>query len=202
VSFRPENSFCLAPHSLDKEDRSYNDVHPLEATAEILDAAERLPCGATLLVPEVEWDEYESVFEGLAEGPGLRVTYDRGKLEIVSPLPEHEEYARLIEDLVTSACQVSRVKIEKQGAATWKRRSKSKGVEGDASYYIQNAERIIGKRKIDLESDPPPDIILEIDVTHVSLSRFPIYAAPGVPEILDSLPALFGKRFERSYTTQ
>lgn len=155
----------------------------LAGTAEILDAAEHLPSGASLIVPQVAWDDYERLLEELAERPGLRVSYDCGRLEIMSPLPEHGEYGSLIEDLVTAACQAFRLKLEKRSNATWKRRSKSKGVEGDASYYIQNAERIIGKRKIDLESDPPPDIIVEIDVTNPSLNKLPVYAALGVSEI-------------------
>ena len=57
------------------------------------------------------------------------------------------------------------------------------GAEPDACYYVRSADRIIGKRTIDLESDPPPDVVVEIDVTNESLSKFPIYAALSVPEI-------------------
>lgn len=60
---------------------------------------------------------------------------------------------------------------------------KAKGAEPDTSFYVQNAARIIGKRQIDLESDPPPDVVVEIDVSNTSSSKFPIYAALGVPEI-------------------
>jgi Uma2 family endonuclease len=56
-------------------------------------------------------------------------------------------------------------------------------VEPDCCYYVQNAPRIIGRRKIDLESDPPPDIVVEIDTTSNSLRKFSIYAALAVPEI-------------------
>ena len=40
-----------------------------------------------------------------------------------------------------------------------------------------------GKTEIDLRRDPPPDLALEIDVTHSSLDRLAIYAALGVPEV-------------------
>jgi Uma2 family endonuclease len=75
------------------------------------------------------------------------------------------------------------LKLEKRGKATWKRRQLARGVEPDACYYVANADRIIGKRKIDLEADPPPDIMLEIDLTSDSLSKFPLYAALSVPEV-------------------
>jgi Uma2 family endonuclease len=48
---------------------------------------------------------------------------------------------------------------------------------------MQNAARIIGKRSLDFNTDPPPDIVVEIDLTNASQSKFPIYAALGVPEI-------------------
>ena len=45
------------------------------------------------------------------------------------------------------------------------------------------AHRVIGKPQIDLKTDPPPDVVVEVDKSHQSLSKFPIYATFGVPEI-------------------
>ena len=75
------------------------------------------------------------------------------------------------------------LKLEGRGSATWKRPSLARGVEPGSCYYVASADRIIGKRRIDLESDPPPDIAVEIDVTNESVSKFSIYAALAVPEI-------------------
>jgi Uma2 family endonuclease len=155
----------------------------LPATNEILDAAEHLPAGTTLVVPEVAWDDYERLLEGLAERPRLRVSYDSGVVEIVSPLPEHEEYARFFDDLVRAYANIYDMELEKRGQATWKRKALRKGAEADACYYVRSAERIIGKRIIDLESDPPPDIVVEIDTTRKPHPKSPIYAALSVPEI-------------------
>lgn len=155
----------------------------LQTESEILEAAEHLPDGATLIVPQVSWDNYERLLEDLDGRSRFRVSYNCGRLEIVTQLPEHGEYERFIEDLTRAACEVFRLKLEKRGGATWKRRSLLKGAEGDASYYIENAKRVIGKRDINLESDPPPDIVLEVDLTSNSLRKFAIYAALRVPEI-------------------
>ena len=73
--------------------------------------------------------------------------------------------------------------MEKLGSATWKRQRIQKGVEPDACFYVANAGRIIGKREIDLESDPPPDIAVEIDTTNSSRDKLSIYAALRIPEI-------------------
>jgi Uma2 family endonuclease len=152
-------------------------------SAEYVEAIEHLPPGATLVFRQVTWDQYEELLEGLADRPGLRVSYDEGKLEIVSLLPEHEEYKDSLYTFVRAFTEEYGITLETRGSATWKRRKLRKGTEPDACFYIANAEKIIGRRKIDLEFDPPPDIAVEIDTTHESLSKFPIYAALCVPEI-------------------
>src|SRR5438105_4971697 len=152
-------------------------------TTPYLEAIEHLPGGATLVIHQVSWDDYERLLQDLFDRPHLRISYDRGKLEIMSPSPEHEEYAEFIDDLVLLFSETLDVKLEKRGKTTWKNRRLAKGVEPDACYYVANADRIIGKREIDLDSDPPPDIVVEIDITNESLSKFPIYAALGIPEI-------------------
>jgi Uma2 family endonuclease len=152
-------------------------------SSEILDVTARLPSGATLVIPHVRWEDYERLLEGLAERPRLRVSYDCGRLEIVSPSGEHEETTRFIDRMVYAFAEIFGQEVEPRGSATWKSLALRKGVEGGCCYYVQNAERIIGKRDIDLESDPPPDIVVEVDITGNSLNKFPIYAALGVPEI-------------------
>jgi len=148
-----------------------------------LAAIEHLPDGATLVVHQFSWDDYERLLEELRERPHLRVSYDQGKLEVMSPLPEHEEYARFIDALVRVFADTFDLKLQNYGAATWKRQRLARGVEPDACYYVTNAERVIGKRKFDLEFDPAPDIVVEIDITNESLNKFPIYAALSVSEI-------------------
>ena len=69
-------------------------------TVDCLEAIEHLPEGATLVIQQFTWNDYERLLEHLRDRPHLRVSYDQGRLEIRSPLPEHEEYARFIDDLV------------------------------------------------------------------------------------------------------
>lgn len=152
-------------------------------TTDYLDAIAHLPAGATLRLPDIGWDEYEELLLELMNRPGLRVSYDTGRVEIMSPLPEHEEYKEFILRLVQVLSEIINVVLETRGSATYKRRRGAKGVEPDTSFYVQNATRIIGQRTIDLEIDPPPDVAVEIDTTNEPLSKVPIYAALGVPEI-------------------
>ena len=153
-----------------------------ERINEIVEVSEHLPNGASVVVHQLDWDDYERVLENLVERPGLRVSYDSGRLEIVSPLSRHGRYARLIGDLVVVFCDVFHISLEAFSTVTWRRKALLKGIEPDASFYIQNAKGIVGK-DIDLESDPPPDIVVEIDITSRSLHKLPIYAALGIPEV-------------------
>lgn len=167
-----------------------------------LDAIGHLPSGASLLLPRVSWDEYERLQEDLGDSHDLRIFYDEGKVEVMSILAEHEEYADLIQALIRELTRALGWKLETRGSATLKRQMKARGAEPDGSCYIQNAERIIGKRRLDLNTDPPPDLVIEIDLTSESTGKFPIYAALGVPEIwrYDSGEVFFYRLENQSYT--
>ena len=151
--------------------------------SEVLAATERLPDEAILVVHGFEWDEYERLLDDLRDSRQLRVSYDSGRLRIVSISPEHEEYATAIEGLILAFCDEAGITAEARGCATWRRETLARGVEADACYYVQNAHRIIGKRQIDLADDPPPDLVVEIDLSTEARHKFPIYGALGVSEV-------------------
>ena len=152
-------------------------------TPDYLGVIDHLPRGASLKLDYVDWAKYERLLDEVKERPGLRISYDSGRLRVVSPLPEHEEYKGLIHDLAVVLAEELDLKLETRGSATYKRQRDSKGAEPDESFYVKTAEAIIGKRHIDLTVDPPPDIVVEIDSTNESLWKFSIYAALGVSEI-------------------
>jgi Uma2 family endonuclease len=58
----------------------------------------------------------------------------------------------------------------------------NKGAEPDSYFYIQNSDRIQGNR-IDITIDPPPDLVIEVDITNSSTRSFPVYQQLGIPEI-------------------
>lgn len=152
-------------------------------TSDYLEAIEHLPDGAMLRLEDIGWDEYEQLLEELTEWPGVRISYDHGRVEIISPLPEHGEYKDFIYSMVRILAEEMNLNLESRGSTTFKRRGALQGAEPDASFYVKNAAAIVGKHRIDLSIDPPPDVVVEIDNTSESLSKLPIYAALGVPEI-------------------
>jgi len=147
------------------------------------DAIAHLPVGGTLILNDVPWGEYEQLVADLGDSAGVRVSYDQGRLEIMSPSSKHEKFALLITLLVWTAAEEIDVVIEGLGTTTYKQEWLAKGVEPDGCFYVSNAEAIIGKERIDLRIDPPPDIVVEIDISYESTRKLAIYAGMGVPEV-------------------
>ncbi len=136
-----------------------------------------------VVLSNIGWETYERLLADQADSSAPRFAYDRGVLEIVSPLPEHERYNRTIAALIESVAEEMGLDIENLGSTTFKREDLERGFEPDSCFYIQHEAAVRGKNALDLHTDPPPDLVIEIDITHPSLDKFPIYAALGAPEV-------------------
>ena len=136
-----------------------------------------------LLVDNVDWRTYTRLLHIFAERPGYRLTYDRGRLEIMSPLPEHEIDAEFLGRMAITLTEELGLTIMSGGSTTLRRRRRRRGLEPDHCYWIANEPAMRGKRTLDLHIDPPPNLAIEVDVTSSSLDRMSIYAALGVPEV-------------------
>ena len=119
----------------------------------------------------------------LNDSSAPRLTYDRGTLEIMSPSSEHERYNRTIARIVEELAVEMNLDFDALGSTTFRREDLDRGFEPDSCFYIQNVTSIRRKKRIDLAVDPPPDLIVEIDITSTSLDRFSIYAEVGVIEV-------------------
>lgn len=131
----------------------------------------------------VSWTTYRALTRDLELESGKRLTYDRGTLEIMAPLPLHERHKSRLSRMVEVATEETETEIASLGSTTWQREDLQKGLEPDACFYIQNEGAIRGKDEIDLTQDPPPDLAIEVNHTSSSLDRLGIYAALGVPEV-------------------
>jgi Uma2 family endonuclease len=136
-----------------------------------------------VIVRFVSWTTYEHLLADLSNQSSPRLTYDRGMLEIMCPLPEHEEWNRTIALLVEVLAEEMRIDVRNFGSTTFRRADLARGFEPDSCFYIQHEADISGKSTIDLTVDPPPDLVIAVDITSGSLDKFPIYAQVGVPEV-------------------
>ncbi len=139
---------------------------------------------ARIILQDVSWRTYESLLADYDGRPGMRLNYDRGVLEILSPISEeHELYNRLLAFLAETVAEATGLEYRSSGAATFKREDLQRGLEPDSCYYLQNEPRVRGNLHLDLTVDPPPDLAIEVDITHTSLEKLGLYAAMGVPEV-------------------
>ncbi len=135
------------------------------------------------VLSHVSWATYESLLADYADTRSPRFTYSEGMLEIMSPTSEHEEINLTLAMIADIVAEEQEVEFRSLGSTTFRRRDLKKGTEPDSCFYIQNVERIRGKKEIDLKIDPPPDLVIEVEITNPAVPKLPIYARLGVPEI-------------------
>ncbi len=140
-----------------------------------------VPPGRRVLIEHVSWPEFAEIVEELGDHRGTRVAYSQGTLEIVSPLPEHEKAKVVISDLIKVLLDELDMPWESLGSTTFRREEMVAGIEPDDCFYIQHQDMMMGKDRIDLTVDPPPDLVIEVDVT--STTALQAYTALQVPEI-------------------
>jgi Uma2 family endonuclease len=135
------------------------------------------------ILHDVDWKTYERLLRVFAERPSIRLTYDRGVLEIMSPLQKHEGSAYLLGRFVDTLTEELGLTVKAGRSTTFRRRRQRRGLEADNSYWIASEPLVRGKESIDLRVDPPPDLAIEVDVTRSSLNRMGIYAVLRVSEV-------------------
>jgi len=131
----------------------------------------------------VTWATFERLLADRGDSAGVRLVYDQGTVELTMPSPEHEWFKATLTQIVDAiACARDR-HYENLASTTFTREDLGRGFEPDACFYIQHADAVRTLRRLNLTLDPPPDLVLEIDLTSPSLNKLPLYAALGVPEV-------------------
>jgi Uma2 family endonuclease len=141
------------------------------------------PTSQRVTLENISWHTYETILTEIGNNRHIRLAYDQGKLEIMTPLMPHEYNNRLLEHLVFTLAEELNLNLKSTGSITCKREGIIKGVEPDSSFYIQNEPLVRSKENLDFNQDPPPDLVIEVDYTSASIDRMPIYLALGVPEV-------------------
>ncbi len=135
------------------------------------------------VLSNISWETFEALLKDTGEKRGSRFAYDCGTLEIMTPLYEHENPKIQLDRFIVSLAEELEIEIKSAGSMTLKRKAINRGIEPDNCYYIQTEPLVRGKQELDLETDPPPDLAIEIDITSSSINKLDIYSALGVPEL-------------------
>ncbi len=133
----------------------------------------------------VSWEGYLQALEIVGDNH-VRVTYDDGWMEYEMPSFTHEVISRFLCGLVRAYCLANGIDLITSGSVTLRRKAKLAGLEGDESFYIlrfAEMQALRQRRDFDPEIDPPPDLVVEVDLTTDSVTKLPVYGRLGVPEV-------------------
>lgn len=140
------------------------------------------PAGGSARLSNVSWDAFAGLRNQL-EHRRLRMTYDRGLLEIASPSLRRERVAYLLGRLIDVWTEERGLEVQGCRTTTLERKDLERSLEPDNCYYLEHEFQVRGRDELDLAIDPPPDLAVEVDASTSSLDRLPVYEAIGVPEV-------------------
>ncbi|MBW4563287.1 MAG: Uma2 family endonuclease [Mojavia pulchra JT2-VF2] len=140
------------------------------------------PAEMRVLLENISWQTFKTMLAEMGSERKNRLAYDNGTIEIMTPLMPHENSNRLIEVFVGVLCEELGLEIKRTGSLTLTRDDLERGGEPDSSYYIQNEFLVRDKENIDLASDPPPDLVLEVEYSRSKIDKLQLYASMGIPE--------------------
>lgn len=135
---------------------------------------------AVVALDRVSWATFTSLAH---EARGGRLTYDRGRLEIMSPSLGHENVKSLLSRFIEMFAEEQGIDLVAAGSVTLARDDLDRGIEADACYFVGSHARLRSRDTIDLAVDPPPDLAVEVAMSRSSLDKLAIYAAIGVAEL-------------------
>lgn len=141
----------------------------------------RVPEGQTIEIEDVSWADFEVILQELGEKRNTRIAYSEGTLTIVAPMPAHEVEKVCIGRCVEVLLDELECDYTSYGSTTFKNESMLKAVEPDDCFYIRHADLMAGKQRINLSTDPPPELAIEIDLT--SKTQLDAYLGLGVEEL-------------------
>lgn len=172
-----------------------------ELSLPVMPQPSRPETNQSVILKGISWETYERLLAEHTESSGTHFTYDRGRLEIMVLSAEHEALKHALEVLVEIFAEELNIDVRGFGSTTFRRADLDRGFEPDACFYIQQELRVRGKREIRLSVDPPPDLIIEVDVSHPSLNKLSLFATLGIPEVwrYDSAHVIILKLTEEGY---
>jgi Uma2 family endonuclease len=135
------------------------------------------------LLTNISWRTFKAMLAEMGFQRKNRITYDSGTIEIMTPLMPHENSNRLIEVFIGVMCEELGLEIKRTGSLTLTRDDLQRGGEPDSSYYIQNESLVRNKENIDLATDPPPDLVLEVEYSRSAIDKLDLYASMKIPEV-------------------
>jgi Uma2 family endonuclease len=135
-----------------------------------------------IVLENVSWE----IFVALADerrGSVPRLSYDEGVLEMMSPKRKHENISCRLGRMIEAYSEIKGIEILSVASVTVKRSDLKKAYEADESYYLTNLDKVLAKEELDFEVDPPPDLVIEVELTFSAIDKLELFAAMQVREV-------------------
>ncbi|HBL13445.1 MAG TPA: hypothetical protein DD379_19010 [Cyanobacteria bacterium UBA11162] len=124
-----------------------------------------------VVLPNVTWQQYESLLATLGDYPGLRLIYLEGTLEIFMPSAEHEMIKKVIARLIERYAEEVDIPLHGYGSTTFRREAKARGIEPDECYCVETLKEL-------------PDFAIEVNLTSGGVEKLAVYKGLGILEVL------------------
>jgi len=141
-----------------------------------------LPPGSEATLRYQTWTDYEALIASRRDDAAVKIRFNARTQEIaiMAPMAGHGRRIDILVDLVKALLRHQGRDWDSSHPITL-RRFQQAGAEPDACFYIQNWQAVLGKERIDLAQDPPPDLAIEMDLT--SLTDLAVYQTLAIPEL-------------------
>jgi len=136
-----------------------------------------------IVIPGLTWEQYVAITDALPDRPGIRTAFDGENLELMTTSSERERVKRILNSLIEIMRLEFNIDLLGGGITTFRSEALKRGLEPDECYWIAHVKDVIGLDRWEAGVHPPPDLAIEVDISSKSISRQPIYAKLGVPEI-------------------
>jgi Uma2 family endonuclease len=137
-----------------------------------------------IVIPDLSWEQYVAINDAVVERPSIKMVYCDGRLTLLTQSRKHSWHSERLGELVIELARVLKVPREDAGSATFRRRAKKGGIEGDKTFYFrENATKMKGSKDIDLNVQPPPDLAIEVEVSHSADDAVLVWGRLGVAEV-------------------
>lgn len=133
-----------------------------------------------VVLPNVSWQQFETLLSELGVERQTRLTYLRGKLEMMTPVEAHERCSKLIDSLILVLADELKVPLTPVLPVLLKHEAMGCATEPDACYYLEDRSP---RSEIDLGQEMPPDLLVEVALTKSSVEKLPIYETLEIPEV-------------------
>jgi Uma2 family endonuclease len=136
-----------------------------------------------VLMHGVSWDFYSRMLQEIGPSRSTRVTYDNGRMEIVTSSNLHERVSSTISWMIGKYASAADIDVTPDGRLTLRDEAKKLGLEPDECFYVAMEAPPASEGEFDLSVNPPPNLVVEVEISRGTIPKQPIYAALGIREI-------------------